>query len=174
MKTKSANEVLVLGTSKRSASQLRRALNEIGRKYECEKCSLIHWHGQELTIEIHHLDGNPLNNVETNLQFLCPNCHSLTPNFYHTKRQSFCLCGNPKTKKGKQCRKCGSSGHTNPRPNQRKVARPNKEELESLVWLMPTVKIANKFGVSDKAISKWCKLYNIVKPGRGYWTNRSK
>lgn len=32
-------------------------------------------------LEIHHIDGNYLNNTEENLQLLCPNCHSLTENF---------------------------------------------------------------------------------------------
>ena len=33
------------------------------------------------TYEIHHIDGNHYNNEESNLQLLCPNCHSLTPTF---------------------------------------------------------------------------------------------
>ena len=31
-------------------------------------------------LEIHHIDGNCINNSEENLQLLCPNCHSLTSN----------------------------------------------------------------------------------------------
>lgn len=53
--------------------------------------------------------------------------------------------------------------------NTRKVERPNAEELHKLVWSEPTTEIAKKFGVSDKAIEKWCKIYNIDKPPRGYW-----
>jgi len=44
------------------------------------------------------------------------------------------------------------------------------EELEQLVWLMPTTEVAQLFGVSDKAIEKRCKLLGIPKPPRGYWT----
>ena len=46
---------------------------------------------------------------------------------------------------------------------------PDPAELEELVWEMPTTKVAEIFGVSDKAISKRCKLFNIKKPPRGYW-----
>ena len=46
---------------------------------------------------------------------------------------------------------------------------PDPAELEELVWEMPTTKVAELFGVSDKAISKRCKLYEIEKPPRGYW-----
>jgi 5-methylcytosine-specific restriction endonuclease McrA len=32
-------------------------------------------------IALHHIDGNYKNNLESNLQLLCPNCHSLTSNY---------------------------------------------------------------------------------------------
>lgn len=32
-------------------------------------------------LEINHIDGNWDNNVEANLEVLCLNCHSLTPNY---------------------------------------------------------------------------------------------
>lgn len=47
--------------------------------------------------------------------------------------------------------------------------RPSKEELKKMLWEMPTVQLAKKFGVSDKAIEKWAKAYNLEKPPRGYW-----
>lgn len=56
-----------------------------------------------------------------------------------------------------------------PKLNIRKVARPSKNELEKLIWEKPTIQLALDFGVSDKAIEKWCKSYGIKKPERGYW-----
>ncbi len=168
---KSALEILVLGTCKRQATQLRRALTEIGREYRCEKCNLVNWQGEPLVIEIHHLDGNPLNNISSNLQYLCPNCHSLTPNFYHTKKQTFCDCGKPKSKKSKLCASCGNKV---PHLKARKCIRPDKELLSKLIWEKPTTEIATFYEVSDKAICKWCKLYGIEKPPRGYWTKFRK
>ena len=49
--------------------------------YECEKCHISEWMGQKLTLELHHIDGDHYNNSLENLQILCPNCHSQTPNF---------------------------------------------------------------------------------------------
>jgi len=51
----------------------------------------------------------------------------------------------------------------------RKVVRPSKEELEKMVWEKTCTQIAKQFAVSDNAVAKWCKRYDIVKPGRGYW-----
>lgn len=50
-----------------------------GRKCEC--CGLTEWIGQKITLEIHHKDGNRLNNSLENLELLCPNCHSYTENW---------------------------------------------------------------------------------------------
>ncbi|PLZ79555.1 hypothetical protein CBP16_16335, partial [Fischerella thermalis WC217] len=44
------------------------------------------------------------------------------------------------------------------RIHTRKVERPSKAELQELVWEKPTTQIAKDFGVSDKAVEKWCKV----------------
>ena len=51
------------------------------RGNQCENCKLTKWQNQDITLEIHHIDGDRLNNVLSNLQLLCPNCHSLTKNY---------------------------------------------------------------------------------------------
>lgn len=48
-----------------------------------------------------------------------------------------------------------------PHLNERKVKRPSKEELERLVELMSMVKIGKMFGVTDNAVRKWIKYYNL-------------
>lgn len=64
------------------SSRIRRYLFA---KYD-GKCQLCGWHGVnqktgKSPLEIHHIDGNFKNNAESNLQLLCPNCHSLTPTY---------------------------------------------------------------------------------------------
>jgi hypothetical protein len=58
------------------------------------------------------------------------------------------------------------------RIHTRKVERPSKAELQKLVWEKPTTQIAKDFGVSDKAVEKWCKVYGVEKPPRGYWVKK--
>lgn len=53
------------------------------RGYKCECCGNTEWLGNLIPLEIHHKDGNRLNDKEDNLEVLCPNCHALTPN--HSK-----------------------------------------------------------------------------------------
>ena len=53
-------------------------------KYNC-KCQKCGW-GEvnettgKIPLEVHHINGDCTDNREENLQLLCPNCHSLTPN----------------------------------------------------------------------------------------------
>lgn len=171
-KIKQPNEILTENTKyRRGNRQLKRCLLQIGREWNCEKCGLSEWLGEILTLEIHHINGNPYDNNQENLEILCPNCHSLTPNFYNTKKQTFCECGKPKIKISKTCVSCFSK---KPRPHSRKVERPTKEELEKLALDKPITSIAKEFGVTDKAVHKWCKTYGIKSFGRGSWTGKKK
>ncbi len=66
--------------------KLRKKLIEDGiKKNECEKCGINKWLGELIPLELHHIDGNRCNNKLENLQILCPNCHSLTPN--HSRKK---------------------------------------------------------------------------------------
>ena len=48
------------------------------RGHKCECCGLETWLDEPITLELHHKDGDKLNNTLENLSLLCPNCHSLT------------------------------------------------------------------------------------------------
>lgn len=51
------------------------------RGHRCESCGLENWLDNPIPLEVHHIDGDKLNNVESNLSLLCPNCHALTENY---------------------------------------------------------------------------------------------
>ena len=53
------------------------------RGCKCEVCGLTEWLGKPIKLEVHHIDGNRQNDDESNLQVMCPNCHSFTEN--HSK-----------------------------------------------------------------------------------------
>lgn len=67
------------------------------RKYLFDKynnsCQNCGWHEINpatglVPLQIHHIDGNCINNTEDNLQLLCPNCHSLTKTFGSLNKKS--------------------------------------------------------------------------------------
>ena len=51
------------------------------RGHQCECCKNTKWLEQLIPLEVHHLDGDSMNNTLENLQLLCPNCHAQTDNY---------------------------------------------------------------------------------------------
>lgn len=91
------DEYLVLNGPKIGTSQLRQKLYVAGLKQpKCEKCGIENWQEKSLSFHLEHKDGNNRNNQLTNLEILCPNCHSQTDTY--AKVKSF--------KPGKPKRKC--------------------------------------------------------------------
>lgn len=64
------------------SSHIRRYMFE---KYDsrCQKCGWkqVHPNTGKIPLTINHIDGDCTNSKEKNLELLCPNCHSLTPNY---------------------------------------------------------------------------------------------
>lgn len=58
-----------------------RLLAEGFKDNRCERCGLSEWEGERLPLALHHVNGDGDDNRLENLQLLCGNCHSLTPNF---------------------------------------------------------------------------------------------
>ena len=47
----------------------------------CNNCGIEEWNGIKIPLELDHIDGDSTNNSIKNLRLLCPNCHSVTPNW---------------------------------------------------------------------------------------------
>lgn len=69
--------------SKKQASSKTKEvlLNQGLREYKCEICGISEWLGKPITLQLHHIDGDPTNDTLENLQILCPNCHSQTDSY---------------------------------------------------------------------------------------------
>jgi 5-methylcytosine-specific restriction endonuclease McrA len=61
-----------IGEITSKSSRRMRLAKERGLK--CQSCGLDTWMGEPITLEVHHLDGDPMNNSVDNLLLLCPNC----------------------------------------------------------------------------------------------------
>lgn len=57
---------------------LKRILAEL-LGYKCAVCGIHEWHGQLLSLQLDHIDGDASNTLPNNVRLICPNCHTLTP-----------------------------------------------------------------------------------------------
>jgi hypothetical protein len=70
-------EILQSNYDDLSFNRLRyRILYEQDNKCNC--CGLSEWLNEPIILELEHKDGNHFNNERSNLEMICPNCHSLT------------------------------------------------------------------------------------------------
>ena len=114
---------------------------------------------------MHHKDGDPKNNDFSNLQILCPNCHSQTDNYCAKNRKAekekfYCSCCGKEIKSRTatgMCRDC-----CNKKQQEKSNCPPKEELLKKCHELKSYSKMAKEYGVSDKTISKWCNKYGFT------------
>ena len=149
----------------------QRLIKENTIDYKCSLCNCKpFWLGQELVLHLDHINGDNSDNRLENLRFLCPNCHSQTWSYSGKAKKNRCIdCHKIISHKSKRCQKCSIDQN---RTKQNKIFNIDIEQLKIDIWQMPMTEIANKYGCSDKLISKRCKEYNIEKPPRGYFLNK--
>ena len=123
---------------------------------------------------VHHLDYYRDNNKIENLIVLSKEDHRKLHSYYdNDNKLSYKKCEHcglefkPQNSSVKYC------SHSCASLSSRRCNRPSKEELEVLVWSYPFTELSKQFGVSDNAIRKWCKKYNITNlPPRGYFLRK--
>ena len=72
-----------------------------------------------------------------------------------SKKITLCIdCNKPISYGSKRCEECAKIA-------QRTVTRPSREEFKHLIRKCSFVELGKQYNVSDKAIVKWCKFYNL-------------
>jgi transposase-like protein len=75
-------EDLLVAGRRRSRTHVKTRLLSSGLKENrCDECGITDWRGRHLAMQLHHINGDGQDNRLTNIAFLCPNCHSQTPNY---------------------------------------------------------------------------------------------
>ena len=117
---------------------------------EAEKCIL-------LCANCHREEHNPESTLDNMIQFKMDNVikfNQKTFNPDYTPEKKHCSCGEEISYDAKQCRKCYII-------SKQIVDRPTKEELLELIKTTPFLTIGKQYGVTDNAIRKWCKAYDL-------------
>jgi hypothetical protein len=78
---------LVRGRRTNRTHLKQRLLAEGLKENRCEQCGIDSWLGKPLSMALHHVNGDGLDNRLENLVLLCPNCHAQTPNFSGRNRR---------------------------------------------------------------------------------------
>lgn len=135
-------------------------------EYKCYECGNEGmWNGKELSLHLHHKDGDTMNNEVENLVFLCPNCHSQTENYSYKnakraeKKKFYCTdCGkeiSSDTRTGK-CKDCHAKSSV--------IDMPTQEELIKVIKEIKFKKyICFHYGVCDHTLDKWLTIYGMPK-----------
>jgi hypothetical protein len=79
-------QLFVVGVCRGRRNLKERLIRARLKDGECEECGLREWRGLPLSLALHHVNGDGLDNRLENLQLLCPNCHSQTANFAGRRR----------------------------------------------------------------------------------------
>jgi predicted RNA-binding Zn-ribbon protein involved in translation (DUF1610 family) len=79
---KLSNEKMFVANSLASCAAVRnRLIKEKIIPYKCQCGNEGHWRNHELTLQLDHKNGDRTDQRLENLEFLCPNCHSITPTY---------------------------------------------------------------------------------------------
>ena len=143
--------------------------------YICSICKLNpFWQGKPLTLILDHINGENHDDRLENLRWVCPNCNQQLPttNGKNIKRHFMKNKKNNGNKKSNKCfcKNCGKeiSSVTKSKlccvcsAKKRRICdRPSRDELKFLIRNYSFISLGEKFGVSDKAITKWCTQENL-------------
>lgn len=131
--------------------------NHIGRKLNPDEC-------------VHHIDRNKENNSLSNLRLMTlsehARLHAEEDKGFRLEEAECLTCGDKIQFSSNRPRRFCSAECYNKQQMRFEI---RKEDLEALVWSIPTTEIAKTLGVSDKAVSNRCKSLGIAKPPRGFW-----
>jgi hypothetical protein len=137
---KPLSEILVLDSYFSTTSLKKRLFKEGIKLPICEKCGQDEWwNGEKISLILDHINGKTNDLRIENLRIVCPNCNATLP-----------------THGGKNVKR---KEKLETKLSQRKVKRPEYEQLQNEINELGYCGTGRKYGVSDNAIRKWLKFY---------------
>lgn len=134
----SDEELFKINSSASARTVRKRVIKENLLPYKCKCGNEGHWLNQELTLQLDHKNGNRNDNRLENLEFLCPNCHSITPTYGSRNKVS------------------------NKRPTKVKKAE-KLEKIKQKFQVLKLTKIKENKGLILQNIAQYNSLIDILK-----------
>lgn len=155
------SEILIENSSYSRNLLKKRLIKNNLLKPKCDICGLEpFWNNEKLVLVLDHINGIHNDNKIENLRLLCPNCNSQTDTFAgrNLRKQYNCnKCDKIVDKKNSLCEECRNDINI----NKRKCERPSPNVLLQQIKELGFCGTARLYNVSDNAIRKWCKSYNL-------------
>lgn len=166
-----SDEQVFISDSPIDQSSLRRRYFK--GKFSDYRCSICEqepiWQNKELVLTLDHINGHNRDNRLENLRWVCPNCDRQLDTFagkniQREEKHNYCIdCGIEILMSSTRCPSCSVKFNG---LNNRRVDRPNRNKLKSLIRSQSFVQIAKQYGVTDNAIRKWCDEYSLPRTKR--------
>lgn len=136
--------------------------------YKCSICGQEpFWNGKPLIMILDHINGHNHDDRLENLRWVCPNCNyqlDTTNGKNQTRKEhkeNYCKkCGARISLSSTYCQKCSNEDRKEVFIEQLNTLV-TRDELKKLIRTTPFTKIGKSFNVTDNAIRKWCKKYNL-------------
>ena len=141
-------------------SKLCQKLIEDGiKEYRCEKCKRDEYENEKIPLELHHINCNHYDNRLENLMVVCPTCHAIIHRTINNNKKSEKKINKKTTIKIKTDIK--------QKPYKARIKHknshipPKEDLLERFKELKNILQVGKYYGVSDNAVRKWLKKYEL-------------
>lgn len=129
-----------------------RLIKEGLKERKCEICNLTNWMEHPISLELHHKNGNNLDNRIENIEIICPNCHANT-DFYRGKNKAVSASFE---KKRVECGKLKETLMDNATGNLEPSQINNLEGAETKHRTPKSIKICKNCGIKLSHNDKFC------------------
>lgn len=181
-KSLTLEEILVDNIYYNSHRLKNRLIEEGLKENKCEICELTEWNNQSIPLELDHINGTHNDNRIENLRILCPNCHAQTDTYKgknqvktskNRKRLEEFRINNVKIPRKKVfkniCNICSQETNNTKFCSYKCMHENNSKNIPSKEELLEKIEkigrnfsaLGREYGVSDNAVRKWFKRYNL-------------
>lgn len=157
---KTSEEIFIKNSLAHPSTIRNRILKENIIPYKCKCGNEGCWQGQKMALQLDHINGNRTDNRLENLEFLCPNCHAITPTYGSKNKKS--------NKRSKEIKTLDKQARVKKYKKNISIEtlEENKEEILNNIGQYKTLlEIIKEYGLDDKD-SNYQGLKNLLEKNK--------